>query len=193
MTTIPAKSSAVEFEELVIPQLDALLRTATRLTRDADAAEDLVQDTLLKGFRFFDRFECDSNFKAWIFKILTNTFVNNYRQNQRRGLELNAEVARDTAAVDTFDQRSIEAPTFGEREEAIFELVDDEVRLALLDLPEQMRIVFLLAVIEDLKYREIAVILDVPVGTVMSRLFRARAMLKVRLSHYAEATGCVRP
>ncbi len=176
---------ASQYEALASPHLDALLRTARRLVRDANEAEDLVQDALLKGFRFFDRFEQESNFKAWIFKILMNTFVNLYRQKRRRGPTVDADMAAEVEAEERPGAEVEEIPSFAGREEAILELVDERIKQAVLDLPEHLRLVFSLSAVEDLKYREIADVLDVPVGTVMSRLFRARAMLKERLRDLA--------
>jgi len=176
---------ASQFEALASPHLDALLRTARRLVRDANDAEDLVQDTLLKGYRFFDRFEEESNFKAWIFKILMNTFVNLYRQKRRRGPTVDADMAAEVEAEERPGAEIEEIQSFAGREEAILELVDQRIKQAVEDLPEHLRLVFSLSAIEDLKYREIADVLEVPVGTVMSRLFRARAMLKDRLQDLA--------
>ncbi|MCB9832334.1 MAG: sigma-70 family RNA polymerase sigma factor [Planctomycetes bacterium] len=186
---MPDRDSTAEFEALATPQIDALLRTARRLVRDPGEAEDLVQDALLKGYRFFDRFERDSNFKAWIFKILMNTFVNVYRQKRRRGPTVDAELAAELEAEVSPNAGLDEIESFGAKEEAMLDLVDDRIRQAVLDLPEHLRIVFGLSAIEDLKYREIAEVLEVPVGTVMSRLFRARAMLKERLRELAATNG----
>lgn len=180
------EDTAKQFEVLVTPQLDAMLRTAQRLTKDSNDAEDLVQETMLKGLRFFDRFQDGSNFKAWIFKILMNAFVNTYRKKKRQGPTVDMEVASEIVADSSEDQGGNPLAPFPDREEAIFELIDERIKHALLDLPEHLRIVFMLNVLEDLKYREIANILDCPVGTVMSRLFRARGMLKERLIHFAE-------
>ncbi len=181
-----ASDQAEAFEDLAAPHLGALLRTAQRLTLDHSDAEDLVQDALLKGFRFFDRFEEGTNFKAWIFKIMTNSFVNTYRRKQRQGPQLNMEVAEQIEAPDgeVAEIEGISDPE--QRQMALLELVDDRIRTALLELPEHLRIVFMLAVVEDLKYREISDILDCPVGTVMSRLFRARSVLKERLAYMVD-------
>ena len=187
MTT--GEDNRIAFEALVTPHLDAMLRTAQRLTKDGTEAEDLVQEAMLKGYRFFERFERDSNFKAWIFKILMNAFVNNYRQKKRRGPTVDVDILADALPHESGSNVADNAESFGAREAAVFELVDDRIRQALMELPEHLRIVFMLNVVEDLKYREIADVLDCPVGTVMSRLFRARAMLKERLEHFAEMSG----
>ena len=183
-----ADNATATFEAHLAPHLDALLRTAHRLTQDAAQAEDLLQDALLKAFRFFDSFQPDSNFKAWIFKILTNTFVNAYRSRQRRGNQVDLESLGEAETPHRPDQPDAEL-SFTERTEAVYELVDERIRQALLDLPENLRTVFVLAAVEELKYREIAEILDCPVGTVMSRLFRGRALLKQRLESFAEEEG----
>lgn len=143
---------------------------------------------MLKGYRFFGRFEEGTNFKAWIFKILMNAFVNTYRARRRQKVAAEGEFDEEwddpKAALPNVD-----ADTFLAREKAALETVDDRIKQALIELPESLRIVFMLSTLEDLKYREIADILDCPVGTVMSRLFRARAMLKERLRQFAEETG----
>jgi RNA polymerase sigma-70 factor, ECF subfamily len=186
------ENPASEFESLATPHLDALLRTAERLTRSASDAEDLLQDTLLKGYRFFDRFERGTNFKAWIFKILMNAFVNTYRSRRRANLATDVDLEEEVRDAPPPGEDAESGETFTRREAMVFDLVDDRVKQALLDLPESLRIVFMLSTLEDLKYREIADVLGCPVGTVMSRLFRSRAILKERLLHYAQETGYLR-
>ena len=180
------------FETLLAPHLDALLRTAERLTGSASDAEDLVQESLLKGLRFFDRFERDTNFKAWIFKILMNGFVNTYRARKRRGPSVDVDAVSEALTADEPADVTAERPTFNDRESMMFELVDERVKQALMELPEELRTVFLLSAVEGFKYREIADIMDCPVGTVMSRLFRGRAMLKERLTTFAREAGYLR-
>jgi RNA polymerase sigma-70 factor (ECF subfamily) len=188
MSVSVKREPSLDFEHLVTPHLDALLRTAQRLTASSVDAEDLVQETLLKGYRFFGRFEEGTNFKAWIFKILMNAFVNTYRARRRQKFATEGEFDEEWGDPKA-NQPQVDAETFSARERAALETVDDRIKQALIELPESLRIVFMLSTLEDLKYREIADILDCPVGTVMSRLFRARAMLKERLRQFAEETG----
>ncbi|MEE9391831.1 MAG: sigma-70 family RNA polymerase sigma factor [Planctomycetota bacterium] len=184
-----------DFQALVDPHLDALHRTAVRLTRDANEAEDLVQETLLKSFRSIHHFQANSNFKAWIFRILMNTFINGYRKKKHRGIEVELENALEPEAEESNAGPVVSGllEDGGEEELAgVLDMVDERVSQAVMDLPENLRTVFTLSVLEDLKYREIADILDCPVGTVMSRLFRGRALLKERLQHYASEEGYLR-
>jgi RNA polymerase sigma-70 factor, ECF subfamily len=181
---------AAGFQALVDPHLDALRRTARRMTRDEADADDLLQESLLKAFRSIDKFEPDSNFRAWIFRILTNTFINEYRRRRRAGPEIELDESVDPAAE---QEPEVDLEAAGIEDMAgILDLVDERLKQAVLDLPDQLRIVFGLSTLEGLKYREIADILECPVGTVMSRLFRARAMLKERLQGFAEEEGFLR-
>ncbi|MEZ6194264.1 MAG: sigma-70 family RNA polymerase sigma factor [Planctomycetota bacterium] len=183
-----SRPDAKSFQALAEPHLDALMRTARRMTRDENDAEDLLQETLLKGFRSIDQFEPESNFRAWIFRILTNTFINEYRRRRRAGPEIELDEGPEPVAPEESPVVEARAGDLG----PVLELVDERLRQAVLDLPPPLLDVFGLAVLEDLKYREIAEVLDIPVGTVMSRLFRARAMLKERLLHHAEEEGFLR-
>ena len=182
-------TAAAEFEALVTPHFDAMLRTARRLVADANDAEDLVQEAVLRGYRFFGRFERDTNFKAWIFKILMNTFVNHYRRRKRQEVSYDLESGEGPEAVADEVDPLDDAETLAERERILLDQVDERIKQAVEELPEHLRAVFMLAGVEGFKYREIAKILDCPVGTVMSRLFRGRAMLKQRLLVVAEEDG----
>lgn len=181
---------AAGFQALVDPHLDALHRTARRMTRDEADADDLLQEALLKAFRSMDKFEPGSNFRAWIFRILTNTFINEYRRRRRAGPEVELDETIDPPA-EPEAEADLEAIGMSDLD-GILDLVDERLKQAVLDLPPSLRIVFGLSTLEGLKYREIADILECPVGTVMSRLFRARAMLKERLQAFAEEEGFLR-
>lgn len=171
-----------DFERHAMPHLDSLYSAAIRYTRNPQDAEDLVQETFLAAYAAWDRFVPDSNCRAWLLKILTNTFINTYRrrQTQRRFAE---ERGDEPVTVLYGAERCLEA---ADPEGAlVYEMLGDEVSRALSELPEEHRVVVVLADLEGLKYRQVAEILACPVGTVMSRLFRARRQLEESLSAYA--------
>lgn len=165
--------SREEFESLALPQLDALYRTAYRMAGDAATAEDLVQETMLRAFRSFRSFQPGTNFRAWLFTILTNSFINEYR---RRGKgPVLADFGENDPVAD--DGRRLTA----EDVRAIRDRLGDEAARALDKVPPALRLVFLLATFEEMSYKEIAEVVGIPIGTVMSRLFRARAILRQHL------------
>lgn len=179
------------FAAEAMPHADALYGAALRLTRSQRDAEDLVQDTLLKAFTHFDRYRPGTNCRAWMFKILTNTFINRYRRKQRdpvmllgdegRSIEERAEAPADYAlAVLADNERDQIARLFG-----------DEIGEALESVPADFRMVVLLADVYDFSYKECAEILGCPIGTVMSRLYRGRRMLRASLAEYAVEHGYV--
>lgn len=181
------------FHREALPHLDALYGTALKLTKDEQDAEDLVQETILKAFRYFDKYENGTNCKAWLFKIMHNTFINRYRKSQKRKeylvdddyrpLQERAEAPEQHPFVDEID---------GE-EEMYHKLFGDEVSRALSQVPVDFRMVVLLADLQDFAYKEIAEIMDCPIGTVMSRLYRGRRMLREQLAQYATEEGVVDP
>ncbi len=178
-----------EFEGLALRHLDALYGAAVRLTRNERDAEDLVQDTLLRAYRFFERFERGTNIKAWLFKILTNTFINRYRRaNKERSLVDGPEQAAVQGQLVSRDASDAAA----DPERWYFDRVLSENVLEAVDaLPIDFRMVVILADLQEFSYREIAEVLDVPVGTVMSRLFRGRRLLQKALTGYAVESGFV--
>jgi RNA polymerase sigma-70 factor (ECF subfamily) len=180
------------FEAQALPYLDSLYNTALRLTRNPQDAEDLVQETYLKAYRSFDQFEPGTNLKAWLFKILKNSFINEYRRRQN---EPNSEDLSllDFGTESTVDTSSWTASTLTPEEQALALTLDQDVQLALEQLPEEYRMVLLLADLEDFSYKEIAEILDIPIGTVMSRLYRARKQLESALLRYARKRGYLKP
>ncbi|MEW5737500.1 MAG: sigma-70 family RNA polymerase sigma factor [Myxococcota bacterium] len=171
--------SRADFEALVSPWLDGLYAAALRLTRNERNAEDLVQDTVMRAWRFFEKFEKGTNFRAWLFKILTNTFINSYRRN-----------TREKSLQDESERQSVEAQFFSpdttdqaaNPEEYLLDRVMREDVLKAIDgLPIDFRMVVILADLQEFSYKEIAEVLDIPVGTVMSRLFRGRKALQKAL------------
>ncbi|MGH3272967.1 MAG: sigma-70 family RNA polymerase sigma factor [Streptosporangiaceae bacterium] len=170
------------FEEDVLPHLSRLYPAALRMTRNASDAEDLVQETCVKAYAAFHQFKPDTNLRAWLNRILANTFISGYRKRRREPIqELAADVERDLATgtgPGYPSTRSAEA-------EAMERLGDSEIIRALLDLPESFRMTVYLADVEGYPYREIAEIMGTPVGTVMSRLHRARGRLRQQLASHA--------
>ena len=168
-----------EFEGLALEHVDPLYSAALRLTKNERDAEDLVQDTFLRAFRFFDKFERGTNIKAWLFKILTNTFINRYRRKvkERTVVEGAAREGNNERFVARDANESSSNP-----EQYLFDrLLSDDVLRAIDALPIDFRLVVILADLQEFSYKEIAEILDVPVGTVMSRLFRGRKALQKTL------------
>jgi len=186
----PKDGGRDEFEALALEHMDALYGAALRLTRSPKDAEDLVQDTYLKAFRFFDGFERGTNMKAWLFKIQTNTFINKYRRKVKER-EV-AEAPAEEILLDRFV--STEAYVAMKEPEADFfgKLLSDEVIEALEQVPVDFRMVVILADIQGFSYKEIAEIVDCPVGTVMSRLFRGRRVLQKALYDYAVREGILK-
>jgi RNA polymerase sigma-70 factor, ECF subfamily len=187
-TELEAAANRARFEEEALKHLDALYRTALRMTRNPSDAEDLVQDALVRAYRFYDRFEPGTNFRAWLFKILTNTYINSYRRKQGRPQESSLE---DTEDFFLYNQLSDEA---GERvtdvENTVLDrLGADSIQKAIDQLPPQFRTTVQLSDVEGLSYAEIAEATGVAKGTVMSRLFRGRRLLQRALWDQAQAAG----
>lgn len=167
------------FQELLTPELPALFRTALRMTRNREDAEDLVQEAVTKAFAAFERFEEGTNFRAWIFKILTNTFINNYyRLRDRQKVPSLDEMEEETSF-----QPSLEGVT--PEEVLINTLTREDILRAIESLPLEFRAVVVLTLIEGFSYKETAEILDIPIGTVMSRLHRGRKLLQKLLWEYS--------
>ncbi len=178
-----------EFEGLVLAHLDPLYSAALRLTKNDRDAEDLVQDTCMRAYRFFDKFERGTNIKAWLFKILTNTFINRYR---RKVKERNVTEGSEREAVhEAFISRDASDYAANPEQYMFDRLLSDDVLRAIDGLPIDFRLVVILADLQEFSYKEIAEILDVPVGTVMSRLFRGRKALQKSLRDYAAGQGVV--
>jgi len=169
--------------------MDALGNLARKLTRNARDTEDLVQECMLKALQNFHRFEPGTNCKAWLFTILKNTFINDYRRKVRgpRKVELNENLHGDPV------RRHVPLPCLASVSKPAFrEMLDDDVTHALDKLPDEFRRTLLLSSVDDLSYREIAGLLGVPLGTVMSRLHRGRAIMRESLHNYALDEGIMR-
>ncbi|MGH9182881.1 MAG: sigma-70 family RNA polymerase sigma factor [Acidimicrobiales bacterium] len=177
------------FVDQAMEHMSSLYSGALRMTRNAADAEDLVQETYLKAFRGFSGFQEGTNLKAWLYRILTNTFINRYRAQQRRIDETDLDDVEDLYLYRRLGGLE-EARASRSAEDELLDLLSEaEVREALESLPEQFRIAVLLADVEGFSYKEIASILDVPMGTVMSRLHRGRKALQKRLYGFAMEHG----
>jgi RNA polymerase sigma-70 factor (ECF subfamily) len=174
-----------DFEKEAVPHMNSVYNFALRMTGDADDADDLVQETFLKAFRFFDKFERGTNCKAWLFRILKNSFINDYRKQTKEPDKVDYEDVQnfyETIKSDEIDSSHYE-------HDAFTNLLDDEISKAIAKLPEDFRTVIILNDIEGFTYEEIADFVDIPVGTVRSRLHRARKMLYSQLYDYAKEKG----
>ena len=173
------------FEDEFLPHIDALYTFAFHLTYNEDDANDLVQETYLKAYRFVGSYEVGTNAKAWLFKILKNAFINEYRKRSKQPNKIEISEVINFQNADT-DQ----SPGFVDLREEVFSgLIGDEVTNAVNNLPVDFRTVVLLCDVEGFSYEEISKIMDIPIGTVRSRLHRARNMLKEVLMDYAKKLG----
>ncbi len=186
MPSKPSKSKYDQvFERELLPHVNALQTFAYHLTYNQEDADDLVQETYMKAYRFIDKYEEGTNPKAWLFKILKNAYINEYRKRVKQPIKVDYEEI--TAYHDTDDDRISGYSDL--REEIFLNMMGDEVTTAINSLPIDFRTVILLCDIEGFTYEEIASIIDVPIGTVRSRLFRARNLLKEKLTAYAQKLG----
>lgn len=185
---VPVEEREAFFEREVMQHLDALYRTALRMTRNPQDAEDLVQETMLRAFRFLDRFEPGTNLRAWLFKILTNTYINRYR---KASAEPRVDSLDDAEELSLYRYLDNEAASRGGSVEAqvLDRFAEQDIKAAIEALPPQYRITVLLADVEGFSYSDIAEITNVKKGTVMSRLFRGRRLLQRALVDQARSAG----
>jgi RNA polymerase sigma-70 factor, ECF subfamily len=179
-----------DFEAAAMPFLDPLYNAAYRMARNPQDAEDLVQETYLKAYKYYDKFEEGTNLKAWLFKILKNTFINSYRKKQQAPPKADFADIEESFETIVRDDSGQQART--PEEELLEKVLDEHVQHAIEELPHDYRMVVLLADLEGFSYKEIADILEIPVGTVMSRLYRGRRLLEEALLKYARGHGYIR-
>jgi RNA polymerase sigma-70 factor (ECF subfamily) len=186
----PTGSDLLErFERDVLPLLPGMYGAALRMTRNPSDAEDLLQETTLRAYRGFATFEEGTNLKAWLYRILTNSFINTYRKRQREPQTVDGPDDLDEWFLfDRLGSRSVEPSA---EEDVLERIPDAEVKAALESIPEKFRMAVLLADVEGFSYKEIAEIMDVPIGTVMSRLHRGRKALEKALYGLAKERGLV--
>ena len=192
LSTVATESAAERtsrFERDAMPLLDQLYSAAMRLTHNPQDAEDLVQDTFTKAYTSFHQYQDGTNLKAWMYRILTNTFINSYRKKQREPLQSDADGVEDWQLVraEAHTSRGLRSA----ETEALDHLPDSDVKKALQELPSDFRMAVYLADVEGFAYKEIAEIMDTPIGTVMSRLNRGRSMLRTLLQDYARERGLI--
>jgi len=178
-----------QFEAEAVPHMDALYRTALRMTKNQTDAEDLVQETMVKAYRFWDKFEPGSNCRAWLFKIMTNIFINEYRSRSRTPVSVNMDDIDDNFL---YGQLASMPPGRTPEEEMFAKIFDDDVKKAIEELPDDFRLVVVLSFLEGFSYQEIADIIELQLGTVKSRLHRGRKLLQKKLHDYAVKNGYIK-
>ena len=182
---IKKAESDAQFEKEFMPLIGSLYNFAYRLTLDEDDANDLVQETYMKAYRFFDSYEQGTNAKAWLFRILKNSFINDFRKKSKQPSKVDYQEVESFYNSDDIDENI----TTDLRIESVQEMIGDEVANALNALAVDFRTIIILCDLEGFTYEEMAKILDIPIGTVRSRLHRARNLLKDKLKKYASTMG----
>ncbi len=177
------------FENEALPHMDALYRTALRMTKNQNDAEDLVQEAYVKAYRFWDKFEPGSNCRAWLFKIMTNIFINDYRSKSRTPISVNVDDIDDNFL---YGQLANLGPADNPERRLFSKIFDDDIKKAIEELPDDFRLVVVLSFLEGFSYQEIADIADLQLGTVKSRLHRGRKLLQKQLFDYAIRNGYIK-
>ncbi len=186
---IVTQNKRQEFEREAIPHMDALLRSGLRMTKNEKDAEDLVQETMVKAYRFWDKFEKGSNCRAWLFRIMTNIFINEYRSKSRSPMSISTDDVDDNFLYGQLASGG----TNDTPEQALFaKIFDNDVKNAIDKLPDDFRMVIVLSFLEGFSYQEIADITDLQLGTVKSRLHRGRKLLQKELYDYAIQNGFIK-
>ncbi len=181
----PIENLDEEFRKEALPHMDALYNFALQLTQDSDDAADLLQETYIKAYRFWDKFEKGTNCKAWLFRIMKNSFINFYRKNIKSPEKLDYDEIEEIYETIKSNEQN---PHNLDRE--IYDNVfDDEIMEAIKSLPEEFRTVLLMCDVEGMSYEEIADFMDIPIGTVRSRIHRGRKLLAIKLYNYAKSRG----
>ena len=178
-----------QFEVEALPHMDALYRTALRMTKNEKDAEDLVQEAFVKAYRFWDKFETGSNCRAWLFKIMTNIFINEYRSKSRSPMAVNVDDIDDNFL---YGQLAVGGKEENPEIDFFNKIFDDDVKKAIDTLPDDFRMVVMLSFLEGFSYQEIADIADLQLGTVKSRLHRGRKLLQKELFEYAIKNGYIK-
>ncbi len=186
---ITTKIPAEDFEAGVLAQLDSLYRTALRMTNNQQEAEDLVQETMLKAFRFADTYQLGTNLRAWLFRILNTSAINRYRKQATHPQTTPLPEGEEFYLYNRIRDFNGQELSAGAEEEVLSKYLDEDVYKALNDLPPNFRMAVVLADIEGMSYKEIAEALQIPIGTVMSRISRARRQLQKSLWQYAQDKG----
>ncbi len=177
------------FERDAMQYASQLYSAALRMTRNPADAEDLVQETFLKAYRAYDTFTAGTNLKAWLYRILTNSYINRYRKAQRRPTEVDLGEVEDLYLYRRLTDETAGGSAQSAEESVLETFVESEVKEAVESLPDHFRLPVLLADVEGFSYKEIAEIMDIPIGTVMSRLHRGRKQLQKRLWDFARGRG----
>lgn len=192
ITTVPEQPVTEDFTQGVLAQLDSLYRTALRLTHSPQEAEDLVQETMLKAFRFSGQYQPGTNLRAWLFRILNTSAINRFRKQATHPTPASLPEGEEFYLYNRIRDLSGQELTKGAEDEVLSHYLDEDVYKALSDLPVNFRMPVILADIEGMSYKEIAEALQIPIGTVMSRISRARRQLQQSLWNYAREKGYVK-
>lgn len=188
-TTGRKLTKRAEFEQEALPHMEALHRTALRMTKNQSDAEDLVQEAMVKAYWNWDKFESGSNCRAWLFKIMTNIFINDYRSKSRAPVSINVD---DVDDYFLYGQLAKGGPEDNPERHLFAKVFDDDVKKAIEELPDDFRLVVVLSFLEGFSYQEIADIADLQLGTVKSRLHRGRKLLQKQLFDYAVRNGYIK-